>query len=225
MTHILDNPIWNALVTGNKKLAYGTEQARYMKRDVGIFAGLQTNSESDLLNLHAQLPAKSTVILFTPGEIQVPQGWRMAVKQPLLQMVYMQQDVPKPTGSELIPLQDKDIPAMLALTALTNPGPFFSRTIDLGAYEGIFENNNLVAMAGQRLQPDPYTEVSAVCTHPDHTGKGYAAGLIRSQVKKIVEASRIPFLHVLPENPACRLYEKLGFQIRKHMMVHVLERE
>ena len=81
-------------------------------------------------------------------------------------------------------------------------------------------------MAGQRLQPDPYTEVSAVCTHPDHTGKGYAARLIRSQISNITAASRIPILHVYPDNTgACKLYEKLGFETRKQMLVYVLEKE
>lgn len=225
MAHILDNPIWNALDTGNKTWAHGTAHAKYMKRDVGIFAGLQNNDGSDLVDLHAQLPEKSFVILFTLGEIDVPQGWRIETKEPLLQMVYAQQNLPDLESKELIALQENHIPAMLDLTALTHPGPFFSRTIDLGTYEGVFDGNNLVAMAGQRLQPDPYTEVSAVCTHPLHTGKGHAAKLIRSQVRKILEAGRIPFLHVLPENPACRLYEKLGFEIRKQMVVTVLERE
>ena len=80
-------------------------------------------------------------------------------------------------------------------------------------------------MAGQRLQPDPYTEVSAVCTHPAHTGKGHGAKLVCSQVTKIIAASRIPFLHVYPENTACRLYEKLGFVVRKQMVVYVLKKK
>jgi predicted GNAT family acetyltransferase len=79
-------------------------------------------------------------------------------------------------------------------------------------------------MAGQRLQPYPYTEVSAVCTHLAYTGKGYGAKLVRSQVCKIIATSRVPFLHVYPENTAARLYEKLGFEVRKQMVVYVLEK-
>jgi predicted GNAT family acetyltransferase len=226
MHHILDNPIWNALVTGNKKFSNGNEQAKYINRDVGIFAGLKTNNESDLNELHALVPEKSLVVLFTPGEIPIPTGWTIQLKKEILQMVYQQQDQPVAEANELTPLQEKDIPAMLDLTTLTNPGPFLPRTIDLGNYEGIFIGNDLVAMAGQRLQPDPYTEVSAVCTHPDHTGKGYAAKLVRSQVSKITAASRIPFLHVYSDNTtAWKLYEKMGFQIRRQMLVYVLEME
>ena len=223
MTHTLDNPIWNALITGNKNFAYGNAQAKYIKRDVGFFAGLKTNSEEDLFHLHALLPLESRVILFTPDEISIPHGWSIELKKALLQMVYLQQEPPITNAKELVLLQDKNIPAMLNLTRQTNPGPFLSRTIDFGQYEGIFNGDELVAMAGQRLQPDPYTEVSAVCTHPEHTGKGYAAKLVRNQISKIVAASRIPFLHVYPDNTAaCKLYEKLGFETRKQMVVYVL---
>ena len=118
--------------------------------------------------------------------------------------------------TEIVKLKDDNIPAMLELTALTRPGPFLQRSIDFGNYEGIFVEGKLVAMAGQRLQPAPYAEVSAVCTHPHHTGKGYAARLVASQVEHLMTSSRIPFLHVYPENTsACKLYEKLGFSTRK----------
>lgn len=226
MSHILDNPIWNALVTGNKQFAYGSAQAKYIKRDVGLFAGLKTNSKKDLANLHALVAEKTRVILFTPKEIRIPTGWKTEQKKALLQMVYQQQGPPPRDDKELIPLQEKDIPAMLDLTNRTNPGPFLSRTIDFGNYEGIFKENNLVAMAGQRLQPDPYTEVSAVCTHPDHTGKGYAAKLVISQISKITAVSRVPFLHLYQDNiTAYKLYEKLGFETRKQMVVYILEKE
>lgn len=226
MTHILDNPIWNALITGNKSFAYGSEEAKYMERDIGIFAGLKTNSQINLDELCSLVPEKSLVVLFTPEEIALSAGWNIKLKKVLLQMVYQQQDLPVVDNNELITLQNKHVPAMLELTAMTNPGPFLSRTIELGNYEGIFHRNNLIAMAGQRLQPDPYTEISAVCTHPDYTGKGYAAKLVRSQISKITAAGHIPFLHVYPDNTAaCKLYEKLGFYTRKEMVVYVLEKE
>jgi len=226
VTHILDNPIWNALITGNKKFAYGSEGAKCMERDMGIFAGLKNNSKKDLDELYIVVPEKSLVVLFTPEEITLSSSWNIKLKKELLQMVYQQQGLPLMDDNERIPLQDKHIPAMLDLTAKTNPGPFLSRTIELGNYEGIFNRNNLIAMAGQRLQPDPYTEISAVCTHPDYTGKGYSAKLVCSQISKITAAGHIPFLHVYPDNTAaCKLYEKLGFHTRKKMVVYVLEKE
>ncbi len=225
MTHILDNPIWNALNTGNKQFAYGNDQAKYIKRDVGLFAGLKTNSEEELKVLYHLLPMESRVILFTPNEIIISPGWKIKLQKDILQMVYEHEPIPA-DHTDLIPLKDKDIPAMKNLAVLTNPGPFLIRTIDYGNYEGIFDGDNLVAMTGQRLQPDPYTEVSAVCTHPDYTGRGYAAKLVRSQISKITTGRRIPFLHVYADNTAaCKLYEKLGFQTRKKMIVYFLEKE
>lgn len=226
MTHILDNPIWNGLISGNKTLTCGSGQARYMRRDVGIFAGLKTNSEPDLHELHALIPEKSPVVLFTPDEIGIPDNWLVLENKVILQMMYQSPQLPRTDAPQRVPLQDKDIPAMLELTALTRPGPFLSRTIDLGHYEGIFEGDKLVAMAGQRLQPDPYTEISAVCTHPDHTGRGYGATLVSSQISRILAASRTPFLHLNTDNTsAYKLYEKLGFQPRRPMRVYVLERK
>lgn len=226
MTHVLDNPIWNGLTSGNKTLACGSGQARYLKRDVGIFAGLKTNSEPDLHELHALVPQKSLVVLFTPEEISIPDNWLVLENKVILQMMYRSQQLPRPEAPQGVPLQDKDIPAMLELTALTRPGPFLSRTIDLGQYEGIFEGDKLVAMAGQRLQPTPYTEISAVCTHPDHTGRGYGAMLVSSQISRILAASRTPFLHLNTDNTsAYTVYERLGFRLRRPMRVYVLERK
>jgi ribosomal protein S18 acetylase RimI-like enzyme len=223
MTHTIDNPIWNALNSGNSLYAFGTDSARYIKRDVGLFAGLKDNSEHDLEALYTLLPSKSVVILFTPGDISIPAYWRIQLKKDLLQMEYEHSLSFIEGKNEIVKLGDEHIPAMLELTALTKPGPFLQRSIDFGNYEGIFVDGQLVAMAGQRLQPEPYIEVSAVCTHPYHTGKGYAAKLVASQVEHIRSLSRIPFLHVYPENAACKLYEKLGFVTRKHMLVYVLE--
>jgi predicted GNAT family acetyltransferase len=223
MTHTLDNPIWNALNSGNSLFAFGTDSARYIKRDVGLFAGLKDNSVQDLQALYSLLPSKSVVILFTPGEISIPSSWRIQLKKDLLQMEYQHSNSFIEGNNEIVKLNDDNIPAMLELTALTKPGPFLQRSIDFGNYEGIFVNGQLVAMAGQRLQPEPYIEVSAVCTHPYHTGKGYAAKLVASQVEQIRALSGIPFLHVYPENTACKLYEKLGFNTRKQMLVYVLE--
>jgi predicted GNAT family acetyltransferase len=113
------------------------------------------------------------------------------------------------------------IPEMLALTQLTAPGPFFQRTIEFGEYTGIFADDKLVAMAGQRMQPLPYVEISAVCTHPDHLGKGYAGMLLNEQIKRIMAVGKIPFLHVLADNPAVRVYERVGFKTRKPITGYV----
>ena len=104
---------------------------------------------------------------------------------------------------------------MLELTALTKPGPFGSRTHELGTYLGIRCEGQLVAMAGERLKVPGYTEVSAVCTHPEHTGKGYARVLMTEIMRSIGERGETPFLHVRLDNVrAVEIYERLGFRTR-----------
>lgn len=225
MEHPLDNPIWNALRTGNAPLALGDELARVLPRDVGAFAGLADYSPRAFVRLHELSPAGAPTILFTAEPISVPAGWQQRLHKPLMQLVYTQPEAPAVDSRRLVALREADVPAMLALTALTSPGPFLPRTIDFGGYYGIFHDGQLVAMAGQRLQPAPYVEISAVCTHPAHLGRGYAGQLLRHQLGLIQRAGRTPFLHVYEDNlPAYPLYLKLGFQLRKRMHVYVLEK-
>lgn len=222
---VLDNPIWHALQTGNQYLATGTEQAQYIRRDAGAFAGMPHNNIEELEALHGMIPKGEVVVLFTTGEIEIPGIWKTQLNRSLLQLAHMGPLRPFSAAGLIQPLSEALIPEMVALTALTKPGPFLPRTIDFGNYEGIFENGKLVAMAGQRLQPGCYTEVSAVCTHPQALGKGYAGLLLQSQVHHIKAMGRIPFLHVYPENTrAVALYQRLGFELRKEMRVYVLER-
>jgi ribosomal protein S18 acetylase RimI-like enzyme len=220
MEHPLDNPPWNALITGNKHLATGTNEVKYFVSDVSPFAGMAANTPQHFETLYQLLPPKSTVAFFSPEEIEVPKPWKVIRPLRVFQMVY---DKPAPdaiTDVEFVALTDEHIPAMLVLTRLTNPGPFFSRTIDFGNYFGIFSGNKLIAMAGRRLQALPYMEVSAVCNHPDHLGKGYASRLIMHQVRLIMAEGGIPFLHVLLDNTAAiKVYEKLGFVTRREMVI------
>jgi predicted GNAT family acetyltransferase len=225
MAHPLDNPIWHALRTGNQPLTLGDDLVRVLPREVGAFAGLAEFSPRAFARLRELVPAGAPVVLFTAEALSVPNDWNQLFHKELLQLVYPLAEAPALAGPSLVPLGEPDIPAMLALTALTNPGPFLARTIDFGGYHGVFQGGQLVAMAGQRLQPTPYTEISAVCTHPAHLGHGYARQLVQQQLGLILAAGRTPFLHVYEDNtPAYLLYLKLGFQLRRRLHVYVLEK-
>jgi hypothetical protein len=130
---------------------------------------------------------------------------------------------PAPPGFEVVDLADADGPQMLALATLTAPGPFFVRTHQLGDFVGVKQGGELIAMAGERMKPTGFTEVSGVCTHPDHRGKGYAAGLMGVVAGRILARGEIPFLHVFASNTgAIGLYETLGYAVRAEMLMTVL---
>ncbi len=114
---------------------------------------------------------------------------------------------------------------MVALAELTEPGPFRERTIELGKFLGIFHAGRLIAMAGPRLYLPQAIEVSAVCTHPDARGRGYARLLIARIVQDIAQRGKTAFLHSFADNPAVRVYESLGFRLRRHLHLGVLKNE
>lgn len=214
---VLDNPIFNALTTGNRVFSEGDEQLYYFQTAVAPFVGMAAYT-AETFELLQQVPVAGAdfFIVFTTEETEIPHPWKLLAALPLYQMVYTGPLLTAQTDSAIVPLTEKDVPAMLALTQLTNPGPFRQRTIELGNYTGIFADGELVAMAGQRLQPLPYIEVSAVCTHPQYVGRGYAGRLIKEQVRRIQQQGGIPFLHSKQDNTgAIHLYEKLGFSIRR----------
>jgi predicted GNAT family acetyltransferase len=154
-------------------------------------------------------------------------GWDYIAGAPLLQMVCENgHATPSSSASPaMVELGAKDSPEMLKLTALTKPGPFGPRTHELGYYVGIRDAGKLVAMAGERMKVPGYTEVSAVCTHPDHLGKGYAAALMTEVMRSIRARGEKPFLHVRSDNSrAIAIYERLGFRKRSDGHYAVLRR-
>ncbi|MEV3923301.1 GNAT family N-acetyltransferase [Actinomadura coerulea] len=122
------------------------------------------------------------------------------------------------TLSGVVELGADSVPEMLDLVARTRPGPFWQRTRELGAYVGIRENGALVAMAGERLRPPGWTEISTVCTAPEARGRGHAARLVRALAARVTSRNERPFLHVAAANTtAIALYERLGFETRRHV--------
>ena len=222
MTPILDNPIYHALKTGNKKLAIGDGQVNIFRRDVAPFAGMENNSEDDFKALTAFGPQVNPVVIFTRVKLNIPENWEVVREFEMLQMVHNGVMPTSPAANQTTDLDDSHIPQMIELTQLTKPGPFLERTIEFGNYTGIFEGDKLVSMVGQRMQPSPYIELSAVCTHPDHLGKGYAGILLTEQIKRVIKVNGIPFLHVLDDNyGAIRVYERVGFKARCPMLGYV----
>ena len=160
-------------------------------------------------------------MLFSLEPYRAPEGWTELRMLDIVQMVRSpeladgQSSSPVPDETKMRRLTANDAPAMVALAELTEPGPFRLRTLELGGFYGIFEGNRLVAMAGRRMHLPGLIEVSGVCTHPDARGRGYARLLMTRVIDEIEREGKTAFLHALKDNPAIRIYERLGFSWRQ----------
>jgi predicted GNAT family acetyltransferase len=215
--HTLDNVIWRALTTRQVQFAEGFGQARRFVREVTSLSALEEESEQGYASLAELVGQDGTAALFLTTAYEPRNGWDLVAAAPLLEMVCEGGSANERSSSapEISRLGPEDSPQMVALATLTKPGPFGSRTHELGTYLGIRRDGKLVAMAGERLKVPGYTEVSAVCTHPDHVGKGYARALMTEIMRGIRDLGEIPMLHVRADNTrAVELYERLGFRTR-----------
>lgn len=214
MSHPLDRPVWNALTTRQASLALGDHHALRFAPGYGLFAATGDRSPASLAALAALVAAHGQVALVEVAEPSAIPGVTLTPGAELLQMVAGSFLGPPPAFA-YEPLTEADAPQMLALVTLTEPGPFFARTHQLGDFVGVKVDGRLVAMAGERMKPEGFTEVSGVCTHPDHRGQHYAGGLMQVVVSRILARGETPFLHVYGHNTgAVGLYEALGFRLR-----------
>jgi len=222
----LDNPVYYALLTGDQHFALGNSLVKYFPEAVSPFAGFYEQYERGFSELHDMLPPGRKILYATRNLIEAPEGWDLLHHIPGSQFLFQGKwKEPGPEGVRIEPLLTEHIEQMVNLAALTKPGPFNERTIEFGSYYGIFDGSRLVAMTGQRLHIYDYSEVSAVCTHPDHTGKGYANALLKHQVNIIIGEGRIPILHVRSDNAgAISIYEKMGFVYNGVMNFYLLRR-
>lgn len=223
--HPLDRVVWNAFTSRQARLALRDGGALRVDPDFGLFVATADRSPESVAAL-------SRLIQAHPGEVGIVErfeppaipGTVVTRRAVLNQMVAGTLADPTPVDFEIVSLTDTDGPDMLALATLTAPGPFFSRTHQLGEFVGVKVDGQLVAMAGERLRPEGFTEVSGVCAHPDHRGRGYAAKLMLHVAHKIVARGETPFLHSYDHNAgAIALYEALGFRFRCEQRLTVLE--
>jgi|ERR1700677_616252 GNAT superfamily N-acetyltransferase len=229
--HPLDNVVWQSLTTRHAALAESFDQACRFIPEVSTIGAFQEPSARGYSSLAHLVPSGQTVnlALDAPFELAQP-GWSLVAGRPMPQMVYERDGSELPSGPppdlQILELGAADAPEMLALTDLTKPGPFARRTYELGTYLGIRCNEKLIAMAGERLKVPGFTEVSAICTHPEHTGHGYARILTTELIRRILGRAERPFLHVRQDNVrAIELYERLGFRCRVVRHHAVLRRD
>lgn len=219
----LDNPIWHALTGPHRKFSLEHGPLRSYQPELAPFSAFQERDE-EALQVALALPEVSArpVVLIRSRPEPAPAPWSLAFGGELIQMVCEQGEQLLDPDPRIVPLGVADMPDMLALVALTRPGPFKARTAELGAYFGMRDAEQLIATAGERMQFGGFVEVSAVCTHPDWRGQGLAGRLVSHVAREALSQGRTPFLHVVADNMAARrVYAKLGFVERAVMHLSV----
>lgn len=192
--------------------------------DIGKVAAV---GEISLTNAHAlasAMPLGSEILVIAPNPLEATHELEVLQVKPVLQMVATRLAAPDHAVSAS-KLGVADFPKMLALVDIARPGPLGERAMQLGNFRGIFDGEELVAMAGERLRLDGYVEVASVCTHPAYRGRGYARAVVWAIAQGIVESGSVPFLGVDDDNtPAIRLYEQLGFVARSTFYLTLVRR-
>ena len=224
-TQPLDNLIWNALTTRQAHLAVVNGAARQFPTDVAPFVAIAEPTPAAYHDLAPLVTDANRAVLFTAERVAPPpELLEVTFEVPLTQMIATH--VGPPRGNlDVLDLGPDDVPEMIDLVELTKPGPYKQRTIQLGRYIGIRREGKLVAMAGERLKTTGFTEISAVCTHPDWRNHGFASELVSLMVQHIRDAGDTPILHTGSANtPAISVYRNLGFTLRRELWVSAVER-
>jgi len=223
VTDPLDNPIWHSLVGAHAPLARGAGRARRYPPEVSPFVGLSDAADERAWRELADLlgPAEAGVMAVDP--LLIPVGWGRVLSLDGVQMIASPGLVGEP-DDEAVTLGAADVEEMLDLVARTEPGPFEPQTYRMGRYLGIRRGGALIAMAGERLRPPGWTEISAVCTDPAFRGQGLAGRLVNAVCAGIAQRGERSLLHVLASNTsAIALYERLGFVIRRSIQFEVFQ--
>ena len=215
MSDLLSNPIWHSLSTCHSNFAQGNHLAKRYPEDIGPLAGIPEQTEETWEALKALMLPGQHSVLFLNEPARCAAGLTLTVQFPLEQMICTSSHCLS-SDVKVEDLAEADVPEMLALTALTEPGPFRDRTIWLGGYCGIRDQGRLVAMAGRRTAIPGHREVSAVCTHPSYRGRGYGAALVSAVSNGIMRLGEVPYLHVRQSNSsAISLDRRLGYEISR----------
>jgi ribosomal protein S18 acetylase RimI-like enzyme len=219
-SHVLDSVVWASLTGLHARFATTEGCASRYPEDVSPFVAVAPHADESAWG--------DLTTLFGPGEVVVLMG--VALRPPVNWELLHQVDAVQMTSQnfegafdpEIVPLSSEDVPEMLDLVERTKPGPFLSRTIELGSYFGIRRGGALIAMAGERLHPPGWTEISAVCTDAAYRGQGLGTRLMKAVGAGIVARGETPLLHAAGNNTnAIRLYEQLGFSLRRHLPIEV----
>ncbi|PUB25967.1 FR47-like protein [Promicromonospora sp. AC04] len=213
----LDDAVWASLTGAHAHLAEGGDLVRRYSTDVAPFAAVRTWDDPGVWDAIVDMVGPGAEFPAPPESVQLPAGWDRGEPFHGVQLVETDRLHGRP-DDEAVLLGADDVPEMLDLVARAQPGPFLPRTYLLGRYVGIRRDGRLVAMAGERLSPAGWTEISAVATDERYRGQGLASRLVLDVVHHIHERGDRAMLHAAAGNTgAIRLYESLGFRLRRPM--------
>jgi ribosomal protein S18 acetylase RimI-like enzyme len=218
---VLDNPVWAALTGPHAHFAEINGQAARYPADVSPWVGLSDHADEGVWADVVGLVGPGAPVALAGGTLDPPADWEVMMRLDGVQLVDTTLDAAADPEAEI--LSADDVPEMLDLAERTKPGPFLPRTIELGSYLGIRRGGVLVAMAGERLHPPGWIEISAVCTDDAYRGQGLATRLVKAVVAGIRAKGETPFLHAAATNTtAIQLYQHLGFTLRKELTFQVV---
>jgi ribosomal protein S18 acetylase RimI-like enzyme len=224
MKNLLDHITWHALSGPHARFATGTDDARRYAPGFSPIVGFA----------NAERPNFAALVEYCePGELfycdgwsgAAPTGWHVDTESTMFKMLWDGAMPANDEAPEAVRLGPEHVSQALELAALTHPGPFGPRTIELGEYFGCFEGQGLVAMAGERMCAGPLREISGVCTHPDFQGRGFARRLMIKLIRRQMQRNEIPFLHVMRDNDRAHgFYERMGFRDYRESVIRVVSR-
>ncbi len=210
----LDNPVWNSLNEIHKNISIEFDGIKFYNPSYCPFGGFtKSNNLINSINEYSNLVDNFYVV----GEKPLFSNLLTLNKNLICNQMLLKKPIDIEDREQIIELKTKQHKtALFDLVNMVQPGYFSNRTSDLGKYFGIYKKDKLIAVTGERMKMTEFTEVSAVVTHPKHTGKGYAKLLIKQTTNQIFKENKIPYLHVAESNiGAIKLYEKLGFTTRR----------
>ncbi|HEX7105730.1 MAG TPA: GNAT family N-acetyltransferase [Acidothermaceae bacterium] len=214
MAHPLDNPVWDSLNGAQAHFALRHGAAARFDPDVTVFAALADDAGPSAWDDLAALAAPGAQLVVVDAPFDPPADWEIVMRLAGVQLTG--EDLLVQDDPEAVELGPDDEPEMAALVQRTKPGPWRPRTIEMGRYVGVRVDGELVAMAGERLRPSGWVEISAVCTDERFRGRGLGSRLVRAVGAGIVERGESPMLHASAGNVnAIRLYQSMGFVFRR----------
>lgn len=220
----LANIMWRSFSGSQAHLARGTDRIRRYAPGYSPLIGYDDPSRPDFAALapYCDPGERFYCSEWTGPE---PAGWKIEVDSSMCAMLWTGGTPAPDIALNAVRLRTEHVPQMMALTALTRPGPFGERTVELGEWHGVFEDGHLIAMAGERLQAGNLHEISGICTQPEHQGRGLARRMTEVIVRIQLARGQTPFLHVASSNArALELYKRIGFVVEREVPMRVVSR-